>query len=85
MICTERFDVLELHIRTKRSLLAELLATGNASGEFDVADCDETAATISTALILFDVPLLTRRSSLEELKHRAEKVVRLLLHGFKKR
>ena len=85
MICTERFDVLELHVRTKRSLLAELLATGNASGEFDVADCDETAATISAALIMFDFPPLMKRSSLDELKDRAEKVVKLLLQGLKKR
>lgn len=85
MICSERFDVVEPHIRTKRSLLAELLATGNASGEFDVADCDETAAAVLTALALFDVPVVVRRGSLEELKQRAEKVVELLLRGLGKR
>jgi AcrR family transcriptional regulator len=83
MICTERFDVLELHVRTKRSLLAELLATGNASGEFDVADCDKTAAAISTALILFDVPIFMKGPR-EELQCRAETVVELLLQGLKK-
>ena len=85
MICTERFDVLDLHVRTKRSLLAELLATGNASGEFDVADCDESAATVSAALIMFDFPPLMKRNSLGELRDRAEKVVELLLQGLKKR
>jgi AcrR family transcriptional regulator len=80
MICTQRLDVYETHARAKRSLLAELLATGNASGEFDVADCDETAAAISTALTLFDVPIFMKGPR-EELRSRAETVVKLLLNG----
>jgi hypothetical protein len=49
-----------------------------------VANCDETAAIVSTALIMFDFPPLMKRHSLDELRDRAEKVVELLLQGLKK-
>jgi AcrR family transcriptional regulator len=86
MICTQRRDVYETHARAKRSLLAELLATGNGSGEFDVADCDETAAAISAALTLFDVRVLIfMKGPREELRRKAEAIIELLLNGLKTR
>lgn len=85
VICERRWDLVEGHIGTVRSLIAEILAQGNDSGAFEVADIADTADTIHTACKAFFAPTLVCHFSEAELEDRAMRVVRLLVHGLAKR
>lgn len=57
-ISKERADLFERHKEVQRSLLAEILAEGNRTGDFDVPDIVHTAGTIQTMTIKFYFPPL---------------------------
>lgn len=64
-----------------RSLLAEILAAGNASGEFKVDDVIFTAEMFQSATMKFHYPQLWTRLTLEKLERELAGVFELLLRG----
>ncbi len=84
-ILDERQDLVQKKVDAEIGLIAEILAQGNSSGEFEVADLIETATSIQTAIVMFNVPTLMGLYSQERFKELANGVVNLLLVGIKKR
>ena len=84
-ITNERTDLIYQKIEAQHSLISEILAYGNQTGEFDVEDVITTAKSIYTAIVVFDVPLFMSLYPLEEFKEKARNVVNLILEGLKKR
>lgn len=84
-ITSERPDLVYQKIESQHSLISEILAYGNQTGEFDVEDVITTAKSIYTAVVVFDVPLFMSLYPLEEYKEKARNVVKLLLEGLVKR
>jgi AcrR family transcriptional regulator len=69
--------ILALH----RSLLSEILSTGNASGEFQVEDVVFTAEMLQSATMKFRYPQLHSRLPYDRLERELEGVLNLLLNG----
>ncbi|VAW90021.1 Transcriptional regulator, AcrR family [hydrothermal vent metagenome] len=84
-ILKERKALVHKGINSQCSLIAEILAYGNKTGEFHIIDIIETARTIYSALILFDVPLFLDLFTEEEFEKKATNIVHLLIEGLKKR
>jgi len=82
-ISVERHDILAQHKEVKQSLVAEILAEGKKSGEFDLQDIDTTAEAFLTATVFFACPTNLERP-LEELEQEAKAVIDLLVRGLKK-
>ena len=80
-LCGERMDIVETHKQEERDVIIALLDDGNASGEFRVADPQDTAAALQTAMTLFSMPLLMPAYPREVFEEKAEALVRLLLTG----
>lgn len=80
-LCDERSDIVVDCKCHEHALLAALLAEGNACGEFAVADIEDTAGAIQTAITLFSMPLLMPSFPRAEFEQKAESLVRLLLEG----
>lgn len=83
-VCGARMDIVNGHQQGEHQLLMELLEDGNARGEFQVSDIDDTATAIATATATFNIPLLMPLYSIETFQRRAKSVVRLLLNGLLK-
>jgi len=69
--------ILALH----RALLSEILAAGNASGEFAIEDVVFTAEMIQSATMKFRYPQLHSKLPYERLERELEGVVHLVLNG----
>jgi AcrR family transcriptional regulator len=69
--------ILALH----RALLSEILAAGNASGEFQIEDVVFTAEMLQSATMKFRYPQLHSKLPYEKLERELEGVVHLLLNG----
>lgn len=80
-ICEERQDIVERHKGAKRSMLAEILAIGNKTGEFAIKDIPLIAEYVQIALIKFGYPPLMRFESEEELAESAKGVIALIING----
>jgi len=65
-ISKERTVLIHKNIDSKCSMIAEILAQGNETGEFKVTDIINTARTIYSTLIVFDVPLFLNLFTEEE-------------------
>lgn len=86
VIAHEHWDLIQRHLDTNRALLAEVLAEGNRSGEFDVPDVVTAAEFIQMATAKFCTPLMMLgKHSIEELDRLARGVVGLLIRGLSKR
>lgn len=94
-IIKERYDLAKRHKETQISLIAEVLAQGNSSGEFDVSDVIATADAVKMAVGNFINPSFIAITmnccakddyfSKENMEIMARDVVRLLINGLKKR
>lgn len=71
--------------KAEQALLSEILAQGNASGEFDVSDVVATARAVHTATAFFNVPIFMGLYPLEEFEQAAKQVVVVLLRGLTRR
>ena len=78
-------DLIQENIKAQVALIAEILAYGNETGEFEVDDIVKKAETIYSALILFDVPLFIPLYTKEEFEDKAERVVDMIIEGIRKR
>jgi AcrR family transcriptional regulator len=84
-IVVERPAILHAKNEAERALIAEILAQGNSSEEFDVPDIIATAQLVHASLALFSVPVFMPLYPLEELERRARGVVSLLVRGLARR
>jgi len=69
--------ILALH----RALLSEILAAGNASGEFSIEDVVFTAEMLQSATMKFRYPQLHSKLPYDKLERELEGVANLLLNG----
>jgi len=83
-ISVERQDILARHKEIKQSLVAEILAEGNKSGEFDLQDILITSEAFLKATIFFECPTNFDKRTLEELEQEARAVIDLLVRGMKR-
>jgi AcrR family transcriptional regulator len=84
-VAGNRPDIVERKHQGERSLIAEILAEGNRSGEFDIADVVPMAETVLSTLTLFSVPLFMQTHPLEMFERKAVNVANLLVRGLAKR
>jgi AcrR family transcriptional regulator len=73
------------YLTRSRELLAQILKTGIAAGEFSIEDPDAAASYIQDATMKFRYPQLHVQCGLTELEPQLEGVIQLLLTGLQKR
>lgn len=83
-ICNERSDLVREMINKQCSLIAEILAHGNQTNEFQIIDIIKTARTLYSALIMFNSPFFLHLFTEEEFEKMAKNIVSLLIEGLKK-
>ncbi len=85
-ISQEHPDLVLRHQESLRSFVAEILAEGNRTGEFEVLDIIATAQTLLFATVHFYYPPLVamKTPSLEELNQAAKGVIALIIGGISK-
>lgn len=81
IIKRERPDLANENLKRLRALLAEILASGNASGEFDIPDVVSAAEMIQCATMKYHYPQLFSKLSLNELERELRGVIGLILQG----
>ena len=84
-ITNEHPDIIHDKIKKLQTLIAEILAHGNDTGEFEIKDIPTTARSIYSSIAVFDIPLFMNFYTLEEFQQRANEVVDLILDGLLKR
>ncbi len=85
IVARERPHVANEGLARVRSLIAEILAMGNATGEFDIDDVNFTAEMIQSATTKFRYPQLFSSLDLPRLEREAAGVIDLLINGLKTR
>jgi AcrR family transcriptional regulator len=80
-ICAARTDIVDHYAQEEHQLLVQLLADGIIREEFSIADIDEAATAIASAMTAFNHPLLMPQQPLDTLRRHAAGVSRLLLKG----
>ena len=83
-ITLQRPDMVYKKIEAENSLIAEILAHGNETGEFAIDDIVNTASTIHMSLVVFNVPIFMSLYSLEEFKEKASSIIKLIVTGLRK-
>ena len=84
-ISGERGDLVSRHMGVLQSLVAEILAEGNRTGEFSVPDVLGTARVFLAATTKFISPHFMGGLDLKESENEAREVVQLLVQGLAKR
>lgn len=84
-ISGERQDLVSSHLGVLQSLVAEILAEGNRTGEFSVPDVLGTAKVFLAATTKFTTPHFMGGLELKETEKEALEVVQLLVQGLAKR
>jgi AcrR family transcriptional regulator len=84
IVASERPETVREKNRAEQALIAEILAQGNANGEFDVADVIATAKSVHSAMVLF-FAIFMPLYELEEFENAARGVVTLLVRGLARR
>ncbi|PWR20510.1 TetR/AcrR family transcriptional regulator [Zavarzinia compransoris] len=85
IVARERPHVANEGLARVRSLIAEILAMGNATGEFDIEDVNFTAEMIQSATFKFRYPQLFSGLALDKLEREAAGVIDLLIDGLRRR
>ncbi|PWR22590.1 TetR/AcrR family transcriptional regulator [Zavarzinia aquatilis] len=85
IVARERPHVANEGLARVRSLIAEILAMGNATGEFDIDDVNFTAEMIQSATFKFRYPQLFSGLTLDKLEREAVGVIDLLINGLRAR
>lgn len=85
IVARERPHVANEGLARVRSLIAEILAMGNATGEFDIDDVNFTAEMIQSATFKFRYPQLFSGLALDKLEREAAGVIDLLINGLRAR
>ncbi len=82
-VTRDRPDLLHSKFAAHYELIAEILESGNRSGELLVRDIAATARYIFTTFAFFDVPLFVGLYERREFDERANGVVELLINGLR--
>lgn len=92
---SKHFDMIKHHMEVETSLVAEILAQGNESGEFDVGDVVATAELVKMATARFcsppDIAMMANPKcggeicSYDDMEKMARGVVRMIVKGLEKR
>lgn len=85
LILQDRPDLLHSQKQLVQSLIAEILAEGNRTGEFAVQDLLTTAEAIVSATVVFTVPIFIHLFPKEKFEIMLRNVVNLILAGIIKR
>ncbi|MDD3445897.1 MAG: TetR/AcrR family transcriptional regulator [Zavarzinia sp.] len=85
IVARERPHVANEGLARVRSLIAEILAMGNATGEFDIEDVNFTAEMIQSATFKFRYPQLFSGLTIDKLEREAQGVIDLLIDGLRAR
>lgn len=83
-ITENRFDLVAAHWGKLQSMVAEILAEGNRTGEFEVDDILKTAEAFLLANYKFIAPRNMAGYTLETLEQEAHEVLSLLIKALKK-
>lgn len=81
VISSERPQFANRLLALHRALLAEILAAGNATGEFQVEDVVFTAEMLQSATMKFRYPQLHSKLTYDRLERELDGVLHLLLNG----
>ncbi|HAH08979.1 MAG TPA: TetR/AcrR family transcriptional regulator [Alphaproteobacteria bacterium] len=81
VIAAERPEFANQQLARERALMAEILAAGNANGEFEIRDVIFTAEMIQSATMKFRYPQLFSRLTFEKLERELDGVLALILNG----
>ncbi len=81
MLVMERTELLIARKKGIHALLAEILAEGNRSGEFDIHDVILTAESINNATVAFHFPMFMNMYPKQKFIELANNVVNLFVHG----
>ena len=84
LISRERPEVVRENLAELCSLAAEILAQGNASGEFDVPDVSFSAELLMAATMKYSYPQLRTLQTEEELEREVRGLIRLMVRGLRK-
>jgi AcrR family transcriptional regulator len=85
VVITARPEVIHAMLSNLQSMIAEILAQGNAQKEFSVENVLVTAETVFAAITVFLTPLFMHLYTLPEFERRAHAMVELLLRGLYRR
>lgn len=85
LVAREHSNIIHNKMERERALIAEILAQGNQSGEFDVPDVIKTATSVHASLMLFGIPLFQMLYPREALEGMAKDVTDLLIRGLARR
>lgn len=82
-LTNDRVDLLNENLHATRAILAECLAQGNASGEFDIPDVVLAAEMLQCATHIFLYPQLWTKLTLDKLERELDGVLNLVINGLK--
>ncbi len=85
VVIASRPEVVHEMLSTIQSMIAEILAQGNAQKEFAVEDVMATSETVFTAVVAFCTPLFMHLYPLPEFERRARAMASLLVQGLARR
>ena len=83
-IARERQDIVHQKNKALQGLIAEILAQGNETGEFEVDDVLTAAHAVYAATAMFGVPIFMSLYTLAEFQSSARAVVEILIRGLRK-
>lgn len=82
-ILDERWDLVERHRKVQNGYMSEILSEGHKTGEFNIADVEQTANAIYAMTTKFRLPHFIKNVTLKELEQEAKEVVALMIRGLK--
>lgn len=85
VVIASRPEVIREMVSNIQSMIAEILAQGNAQGEFSVENVTATSEVVFAALVTFHTPMFMHLYSLPEFERRARAMAALLLQGLSRR
>lgn len=85
VVIASRPEVIREMVSTTQAMIAEILAQGNAQGEFAVSNVTATAEVVFSALVTFHAPMFMHLYSLPEFERRARAMAGLLVQGLARR
>ncbi len=85
VVIASRPAVIHEMVSTIQSMLAEILAQGNAQKEFAVANVTATSEVVFAALVTFHAPIFMHLYTLPEFERRARAMAQLLIQGLARR
>lgn len=85
VVIASRPAVVHEMVSTTQSMIAEILAQGNAQGEFAVPNVTATSEVVFSALVTFHAPMFMHLYTLPEFERRARAMAELLVQGLARR